>query len=634
MKIAFIIVLYKTPQKEVDRLHDEIKNLSLKDYKLYFIDNIKNNHGYAAGVNTGISRGLKDEVDIFVMANPDISLYNLRGCMWLDVTRHFDIGGLAMKQGRSAYYGGKIDPWQLSGGMIREKPSSRFAGTDFVSGSLMIIKREVVEKIGLFDESYFMYYEDVDYCIRAKSAGFKVGIDSQATYEHFEQSRMNADKERMLANSHKKFQQKYGNICQKLYQAAKRVLTSRFLISFFSLNLSSLGIKLLNFINFLFLVRFLTVPEYGIYTLVWAQVGLLSPLVDFGTTSYGVVNLATEKENRFHSLVNLRFFLSMIVFCLTIIIALILFNNNFKIQAYILVTSVAIFSNMASGSYFIWNAIREKIYISSRNSLIFNFLLVLSIITSLFFFRRLLVVFTIIFIFYGIYTAVNFMFLRQELHKFILKFSLKDWLGIIKKSYIFVLIGFFAELYFNLDVFLLKILKGESAVGIYSAGYKFFDALLFLAASYNVTAAPVFAKLVKSSRNFATRVKKDLLFMTVLGTCVVFGVYLLAPRFLPLILKGNYQLSIPVLQVAIFALPLVLINSIFLNILYVLKKAYLVIFVFMAQTVLNFMLNYVFIPHYSFMASAVITVFSELSNLLILIILTCIVWKHNYENSH
>ncbi|HEY0088431.1 MAG TPA: hypothetical protein VGB37_06285, partial [Candidatus Lokiarchaeia archaeon] len=37
-----------------------------------------------------------------------------------------------------------------------------------------LIKREVIDKIGLLDIDYFMYYEDVDYCIRAKEQGYKI----------------------------------------------------------------------------------------------------------------------------------------------------------------------------------------------------------------------------------------------------------------------------------------------------------------------------------------------------------------------------------------------------------------------------------------------------------------------------
>lgn len=60
------------------------------------------------------------------------------------------------------------------------------ASVDFVTGAAMMIKRDVINKIGLLDEEYFMYYEDVDYCYRAKKAGFKVVYVPQAIVYHYE----------------------------------------------------------------------------------------------------------------------------------------------------------------------------------------------------------------------------------------------------------------------------------------------------------------------------------------------------------------------------------------------------------------------------------------------------------------
>ncbi len=47
---------------------------------------------------------------------------------------------------------------------------------DVVTGGFMLIKRSVVERIGGMDESFFMYLEDVDYCLRATIAGFKLSV--------------------------------------------------------------------------------------------------------------------------------------------------------------------------------------------------------------------------------------------------------------------------------------------------------------------------------------------------------------------------------------------------------------------------------------------------------------------------
>jgi len=55
-----------------------------------------------------------------------------------------------------------------------------------VSGGAMLISKEVIEKIGLFNERYFMYFEDLDYCRRARKAGFKIWYlpTAEVIHEH------------------------------------------------------------------------------------------------------------------------------------------------------------------------------------------------------------------------------------------------------------------------------------------------------------------------------------------------------------------------------------------------------------------------------------------------------------------
>ncbi|MCX7596849.1 MAG: glycosyltransferase family 2 protein [Fischerella sp.] len=44
--------------------------------------------------------------------------------------------------------------------------------TDWVSGASMIVRREVFESVGLLDEKYFLYFEEVDFCLQARKAGW------------------------------------------------------------------------------------------------------------------------------------------------------------------------------------------------------------------------------------------------------------------------------------------------------------------------------------------------------------------------------------------------------------------------------------------------------------------------------
>lgn len=637
-KIALIIVLYKTSRKELNRLRGEIKDIGLNNYKIYFIDNTKNDRGFASGVNEGVKKALLDDCQLLIVCNPDISLKGVTSKAFLEGGKHFDMWGLAMRMHGRTYYGGVVDPLRLSGGLLTQKPQTRFKKVSWISGSLMCIKKKVIQKTGFFDESYFMYYEDVDYCHRAQKAGFRVGIDSEVVYEHFENSSSNAQKDQLLTSAKTVFFKKYSTLWQKIYEYMrfpKTILEKRpFFVNFMTLNLSSFASKLLNFILFIALIRYLDPKEYGIYTLVWAQIMLFSPLVDLGTTSYGIVHLSKEKRNSFDSLFNLRIFSAIIVFFLTLGAGILMFRADSRIIFYIFLTSFVIFSNVFSGSYLIQNAIQAVSYRSSILSIAFNIMLVASLILGVVVGKNLTIIFFLIFIFYSLYAIGNAYLLKKNDLLFSFKFEWKKWRQILKKSYMFVLISFFAGLYFKIDVFLIQFLKGAQDVGVYTAGYKFFEALIFIAGSYNIAATPLFAKLAKKDPVLLLqRMKRDSIFLLLLGGTIVMGFVLFGPWILARIMKTDYTLSIQVLRIVIFALPLILLSSVFLNALYVVGKSYIVVVIFLLQTLVNIFLNLIYIPKYSFWASAYITVLSELLNVFLLMSVFKFVFKKtNNEN--
>ena len=59
---------------------------------------------------------------------------------------------------------------------------------DWVSGASMIIRRQVIEDIGLMDEGYFLYFEEVDYCYRARRAGWQCWHVPSSSVLHLEGS--------------------------------------------------------------------------------------------------------------------------------------------------------------------------------------------------------------------------------------------------------------------------------------------------------------------------------------------------------------------------------------------------------------------------------------------------------------
>jgi len=56
--------------------------------------------------------------------------------------------------------------------------------SDFATGCCILVRREVLEKIGLFDQRFFLYLEDVDLSVRTQTAGYEIGFCSSAMIWH------------------------------------------------------------------------------------------------------------------------------------------------------------------------------------------------------------------------------------------------------------------------------------------------------------------------------------------------------------------------------------------------------------------------------------------------------------------
>jgi len=66
--------------------------------------------------------------------------------------------------------------------------------TDFINGCSMLIHKDVFERIGFFDSAFFMYFEEVDYCWRARKAGIKFNAAPRAQMWHKVSVTMNQDR--------------------------------------------------------------------------------------------------------------------------------------------------------------------------------------------------------------------------------------------------------------------------------------------------------------------------------------------------------------------------------------------------------------------------------------------------------
>jgi GT2 family glycosyltransferase len=145
------------------------------------------NLGYAAGNNVGIARALANGADWVLLVNDDAWIEpSLPAALAAAAAERPDAGVLACK----IYRGAGRDVLDYAGGSIRLRLgyNGRHAGAGRrdngeygrlcdvgrATGAAMAVSREAIERVGLLDAQLFAYAEDVDWCVRIRTAGFAV----------------------------------------------------------------------------------------------------------------------------------------------------------------------------------------------------------------------------------------------------------------------------------------------------------------------------------------------------------------------------------------------------------------------------------------------------------------------------
>lgn len=181
-----------------DNSLDVLSSFKPETYALQLISSDVNN-GFGAGCNLGIKKALEEEKDDFFI----LLLNN-------DTTVEPDFLDKLMEQallnpkygilGSKIYFYGTKNIWFLGGEIkllgtkgahlhYNEQDRGQFNGSkiipaDFVSGCTLLIRSDVIKKIGLINEKYFLYFEDVDWNVKARNSGWLVGVAPESAVYH------------------------------------------------------------------------------------------------------------------------------------------------------------------------------------------------------------------------------------------------------------------------------------------------------------------------------------------------------------------------------------------------------------------------------------------------------------------
>lgn len=177
----FEIILIDNGSKEKPPIIEREEFANLKINQIFNEANL----GFSGGNNQGIKIALEKGADYVLLLNNDTIVANdFLGKLVNQAEKDKEIGivgpqMLFYEAPELIWFGGGRFNWLKNRGtheMYKMPVQTKefIKEVDYITGCCLLVKKEVIEKIGLMPEDYFLYYEDADWCLRAKRAGYKI----------------------------------------------------------------------------------------------------------------------------------------------------------------------------------------------------------------------------------------------------------------------------------------------------------------------------------------------------------------------------------------------------------------------------------------------------------------------------
>lgn len=215
-KVSIILVNYNGAKDTLECINS-LRNIEFRNFEIIVVDNnsiqeekklLKENNdgfillesnendGFAIGNNIGIEYAINNNADYVLLLNNDTIVEKDFLNIMLDTyILEENIGAVGCKimyndnKDLIWYKGGKIDYSKFSAFNMYEKQNdinenNEVLETDFITGCCVLLSKKTIKAVGDLSDEYFMYYEDVDYSLRVKEAGFKIVVNPRAKIYH------------------------------------------------------------------------------------------------------------------------------------------------------------------------------------------------------------------------------------------------------------------------------------------------------------------------------------------------------------------------------------------------------------------------------------------------------------------
>lgn len=175
------------------------------------------------------------------------------------------------------------------------------------------------------------------------------------------------------------------------------------------------------------------------------------------------------------------------------------------------------------------------------------------------------------------------------------------------------LITLLSLIHFKIDSIILSVYKDSATVGIYGLAYKLLEIIAIIPSIYAANVMPYLSGVYETGNleKMGQFLRKSLAIISAVAIPIAFIVYLLAPWFVVLVSSNQFSDAVTPLRILVFAVGFAFIAEVTTGAITAAREQRSMIKIYLFAVSANIILNIVFIPVYSYIGAAVITVITE-----------------------
>ena len=371
--------------------------------------------------------------------------------------------------------------------------------------------------------------------------------------------------------------------------------------------------KIIALFTTMYLARYLLPIEFGKYSFVFAYLTFFGVIADLGLHAILVREMSRDSSLA-PKLIGNAYIIRLILTVFAVILSMIVISvlsYPADTTTYIYIATFTLPFTSFSNFYTAIFQTNLKMEYNIISRIIFRILLAILIFGIIFSHGTLMQVMVVMVFSEAVKALLSFLFSKKFVKpQFEVDFGL--WKHLLKEALPLALSSVIWIIYSQIDIVMLSLMKGDAAVGIYSAAYRLFEPLIFIASALMLSLFPIMSKYYKNSKERLIKsYELSVKYLLIIALLIAISITFVADKIILLIYEIEFTESATVLQILIWGLVFIFQYRVFLELLIAIDKQKLNTLSTGICAIINVTLNFILIPILSYNGAAIATLITR-----------------------